>query len=199
MRWIPILAALAVVACQSCSANDTAATSDQTQSDDVSAANLDGHTNPPICAPVNGQQCVVGQPIMDFSLSDCTGKKWNAQELLRNHQKALIYFTAGWFNPKQLDPIGQLQSWHETFGSDVRIGAVLLEDQGVTTPATTELCNRWTDENDVDFLVLIDPNDELTSSCFDVRIPTAIAVDCDGTVYYQSELLPADNADVPPI
>ena len=87
MRWIPILATLTLLGCQSDSAQDTATTDGRHQSDDVSAANLDGHTEPPTCAPANGQQCVVGQPIMDFSLSDCTGKKWNAQELLRNHQR----------------------------------------------------------------------------------------------------------------
>jgi hypothetical protein len=130
---------------------------------------------------------------------DCNGTLWNIQELLRSHKKALFYFTANWFRPMNSNPVAQLQQWHDEFGDNIRIVAILREDQGITSPATLELCQSWSKKNDVTFLVLIDPKNELTGDCLDERIPTALAVDCDGTVYFQSELLPVASPGTAPI
>lgn len=200
MKYAELMLITALWCCQSPSemipmvdVGDAGATSD------VTPRMMDGHIQPAMCEPATGTTCTPGAYFPAFSLVDCNGAPWNLQELLRLHDRALLYFMASWFNPINSDPVATLRDWHTDFGDTIRFVVVLREEEGGSEPSSIELCQAWSRSNNANFLVLIDPADQVTSKCLDQGIPTAVAIDCDGSVYYQSELLPAATAGAPPI
>ena len=166
---------------------------------DVTQSSTDTHLGPPACAPQTGAACALGQYLPAFSLFDCAGNAWNIHELLRSHDRALLYFMASWFDPIGSDPIAVLNVWHQEYGNTIRFVVVLREEEGGFGVSNTEVCTSWSKRNNAQFLVLIDPDDQLTSACLDNAIPTAVAVDCEGTVFYQSSILPGTDSGQPPI
>ena len=176
---------------------DTSATA--TGADGDTRAGLDTHREPPRCIPQVATECTVGVPILDFSVEDCEGNRWTPQELLRSHEKVLLYFSATWFDPIGSEPIETLNEWTMEFGETIRFVVVLREEYGGFGESTPDLCRSFSARKAAKMLVLIDPEGTLSDACLTPGIPTAVAIDCEGIVYLQSEALPAYTPGIAPI
>ena len=134
-----------------------------------------------------GMSCEQGQKIFEIELQDCEGNLVKLSDRLCGTKAALVYMGAGWCQPCR-DKMPTVKKWKEDYGAQgFKPIVILRENEGPNDPATKAFCESWKTQYSLDFDVLIDPLDRVTSDCLGSgTFPVTMVVDGEWNVQYKS-------------
>lgn len=178
------LAGLLAVACESGTTTAPGESGSATGTDTV--LTRDDTTTSMACVSA-GSQCEQGALLKDVKLQNCAGEAVSLSDFVCDHKATLIYFGAGWCQPCR-DKQPKLKEWYEANrAAGLHVVTILKEQNAPNDPATPLFCEEWKKTYGLDFPVLIDPADKLTSDCLGTGglLPVTAVVDPAWKVVYK--------------
>lgn len=154
---------------------------------EADSAGGDGDTSSPGACVSSGSQCVQGALLKDVKLQNCAGEAVSLSDFVCDHKATLIYFGAGWCQPCR-DKQPKLKEWYDANrAAGLHVVTILKEQNAPNDPATPLFCEEWARTYGLDFPVLIDPADKLTSDCLGTGglLPVTAVVDPAWKVVYK--------------
>ena len=131
--------------------------------------------------------CAQAEVLKSVELQDCDGNKVSLSDLFCGTKATVFAFGAGWCQPcREEQPT--LQGWYAAHhAAGLQVVTILKEQSGPDDVATKTFCSDWKAQYKLDFPVLIDPTDKLTTTCLGTggTLPVVLVVGPDGQVVYR--------------